>query len=76
MSFLADTHDSSYAQGGYWYDVDVKLPAGVTCDRCVLQWRYHGGNNWGCDAPGDCGMGKGKFSCFSFLLVIPYTIDT
>ena len=43
---------------GYWYDVEVELP-NVQCDRCVLQWIYHGGNNWGCDADGNCGMGYG-----------------
>ena len=57
---LADTHDSTYSDGGFWYHVDVQLP-NVECDRCVLQWRYRGGNNWGCDSPNDCGMGKEGF---------------
>ena len=43
----------------FWYDLELQLPKNLTCDRCVLQWRYHGGNNWGCDGPGDCGIGKG-----------------
>ena len=25
----------------------------------MLRWRYHAGNNWGCDSPNDCGIGKG-----------------
>ncbi|CAF4556263.1 unnamed protein product, partial [Rotaria sp. Silwood2] len=25
----------------------VQLPHGLSCSRCVLQWRYHAGNNWG-----------------------------
>ncbi|KAH3799741.1 uncharacterized protein LOC127836919 isoform X1 [Dreissena polymorpha] len=27
----------------------LKLPAGVTCRACVLQWRYNTGNSWGVD---------------------------
>lgn len=56
---LPDTHNGDYNNGGYWYDILVKLPDGVECDRCVLRWKYHGGNSWGCDAPDDCGLGKG-----------------
>ena len=25
----------------------AQLPFGLACSRCVLQWRYHAGNNWG-----------------------------
>ncbi|GAB1603118.1 uncharacterized protein LOC115215892 [Argonauta hians] len=25
----------------------LKLPAGLTCSQCVLQWKYHTGNTWG-----------------------------
>ncbi|EFA07372.2 uncharacterized protein LOC657063 [Tribolium castaneum] len=28
-------------------NTQVKLPDGLTCDRCVLRWHYIGGNNWG-----------------------------
>lgn len=32
------------------YDVKLRLPEGLTCKRCVLQWTYTAGNNWGkCD---------------------------
>ncbi|XP_015792569.1 uncharacterized protein LOC107369157 [Tetranychus urticae] len=32
------------------YEVSVALPRGLTCDRCVFQWTYTAGNNWGrCD---------------------------
>jgi len=27
----------------------VQLPANLSCTRCVLQWKYHAGNNWGKD---------------------------
>ena len=43
---------------GYWYDIDIVLPD-MECSRCVLRWRYHAENTWGCDAPNDCGIGKG-----------------
>jgi len=29
----------------YW--VSYRLPPGVTCTLCVLQWRYYAGNSWG-----------------------------
>ncbi|UJR26593.1 hypothetical protein I4U23_007913 [Adineta vaga] len=28
----------------------AQLPRGLSCARCVLQWRYHAGNNWGKDS--------------------------
>ena len=35
-------------QGHYW--LNYRLPKGVTCELCVLQWRYFAGNSWGrCD---------------------------
>merc|ERR1712121_253799 len=37
-----------------------KLPAGLTCSQCVLQWRYKTANSWGCDPKtGKCGLGEG-----------------
>jgi len=29
------------------YIVSAQLPDGVTCKHCVLQWKYHAGNNFG-----------------------------
>jgi hypothetical protein len=29
------------------FTVKVKLPDGLSCDRCVFQWDYRSGNNWG-----------------------------
>merc|ERR1711936_236072 len=40
------------------YKTQVRLPANLTCKRCVVQWWYRGGNNWGCDKDG-CGQGHG-----------------
>ena len=30
---------------GMTYNMRYKLPAGVTCPRCVLQWYYQTGNS-------------------------------
>jgi hypothetical protein len=35
------------------------LPNGLSCSRCVLQWRYHAGNSWGTDAD----TGKSCLGC-------------
>ena len=29
------------------YRIRYRLPPGLTCDLCVLQWRYVAGNSWG-----------------------------
>lgn len=34
------------------FDVRLKLPDNLSCDRCVLQWTYTAGNNWGRCADG------------------------
>lgn len=36
--------------------VSAQLPVGLTCSACILQWRYHAGNNYGTS-------GNGKASC-------------
>ena len=36
----------------------VKLPGGLSCEHCVLQWTYVAGNNWGV-----CKDGSGKVGC-------------
>ncbi|KAL8602230.1 hypothetical protein ACOMHN_022743 [Nucella lapillus] len=28
-------------------ELKLKLPDGVSCSQCVLQWKWHGGNNFG-----------------------------
>lgn len=44
-----------------------KLPEGLTCSQCVLQWRYVAGNNWGNCANGTeavgCGPQEHFFGC-------------
>ena len=47
------------SHGNDVFTVKLNLPKGLTCDHCVIQWWWRVGNNWGCDGPGDCGIGKG-----------------
>ncbi|KAK7084655.1 hypothetical protein SK128_024301 [Halocaridina rubra] len=42
----------------------VKLPEGITCSYCVIQWKYFAGNTWGTDATGSIGVGKGPQETF------------
>jgi len=62
-----DTYPLQMAEGGTTYPVGsntghyyprVKLPEGVTCEHCVLQWTYTAGNNWGV-----CEDGTGRLGC-------------
>jgi len=41
-------------------DIDVIIPSDLTCDPCVLQWKYHTGNTWNTDPEtGESGLGVG-----------------
>jgi len=40
------------------YELKYKLPTGLTCSQCVIQWRYVAGNNWNW-----CGDGTGALGC-------------
>ena len=44
--------------GNSVFSVELSLPPGVTCQQCVLQWRYVAANNWGV-----CSDGTGKVGC-------------
>lgn len=41
------------------FDVDIQLPAGFTCDHCVLRWLWNCGNDYACDSSGKCAIGLG-----------------
>ncbi|KAL0822054.1 hypothetical protein ABMA28_005423 [Loxostege sticticalis] len=45
-------------RGSVKYEVTYRLPPGVVCEHCVLQWRYTAGNNWG-----DCKNGTQALGC-------------
>jgi len=40
-------------------NMEVKLPEGVTCEHCVLRWKWNAGNSWGTDAV----TGRGCIGC-------------
>jgi len=40
------------------FKYQVRLPAGIKCDRCVLQWTYKAGNTWAI-----CPDGIGRVGC-------------
>ncbi|CAL4189253.1 unnamed protein product [Meganyctiphanes norvegica] len=40
------------------HTVNVRLPRGLSCMACVMQWTYTAGNNWGW-----CGDGTGALGC-------------
>lgn len=41
------------------YKLKLRLPKGLTCEQCILQWTYVAGNNWGTDDDGTSCMGCG-----------------
>lgn len=44
----ADGHGTKVpVRGSGTYTTYLKLPAGMKCNHCVLQWNYRAGNNWG-----------------------------
>jgi hypothetical protein len=49
-------------QGKFIYN--VKLPKGVTCSQCVIQWTYYTGNMWGLCSNGTEAVGCGKAETF------------
>lgn len=42
----------------------VKLPRGVTCTQCVIQWTYYTGNMWGTCPNGTEAVGCGPAETF------------
>lgn len=44
--------------GNKVYEMKYRLPEGLECAHCVLQWRYIAGNNWG-----TCGNGTEAVGC-------------
>lgn len=47
-------------KGSVKYNINYKLPQGLVCEHCVLQWRYTAGNNWGICSNGTQGLGCGN----------------
>ncbi|KAK3084832.1 hypothetical protein FSP39_019870 [Pinctada imbricata] len=49
------------------YTVDLQLPVGLTCQQCVMQWKYNAGNSYGVSSNGTgcigCGNQEQFYSC-------------
>lgn len=41
-----------------WFDIELRLPAGLRCEHCVLRWTYVAGHSWGV-----CPDGSGRLGC-------------
>lgn len=44
--------------------VSGKLPAGLTCQRCIMQWTWRSANSWGNCRNGTAGLGCGPQETF------------
>jgi len=44
--------------GSGWYRTQVRLPSGLRCNHCIIQWNYRAGNSWG-----NCPNGSGQTGC-------------
>ncbi|XP_061198092.1 uncharacterized protein LOC133206178 [Saccostrea echinata] len=49
------------------YSIKLKLPRGLTCSQCVLQWKYNAGNSYGVSSYGQtckgCGQQEQFYGC-------------
>lgn len=55
----------------------IRLPLTVTCDQCILQWTYVGGNNWGTCQNGTSGLGCGPqehFRSCADIRIVPHPL--
>ncbi|XP_043285751.1 uncharacterized protein [Venturia canescens] len=50
-------HKVTAGKLGHEY-IPLQLPAGLTCNHCVLRWQYTAGNNWG-----NCPNGENRKGC-------------
>jgi len=46
------------------FNYKVKLPFGLSCSQCIMQWSYYTGNTWGVCSNGTEGMGCGAQEMF------------
>ncbi|XP_042903334.1 uncharacterized protein [Parasteatoda tepidariorum] len=64
---LADGSGTKYYVDGAemgLIDIYLRLPQGLTCSQCVLQWQYIGANNWGFCSDGTQTLGCGPQETF------------
>ncbi|CAK1555527.1 unnamed protein product [Leptosia nina] len=53
-----------YPPKGGTFTARYRLPDGLSCDHCILQWRYVAGNNWGVCSNGTQAIGCGNQETF------------
>ncbi|KAK2138631.1 hypothetical protein NP493_7375g00004 [Ridgeia piscesae] len=61
-------------------NVTLRLPTGLSCTQCVLQWKWHTGNSWGRDEYGrsciGCGPQEEFYGCADVAIVpLPATLS-
>ncbi|KAL3862606.1 hypothetical protein ACJMK2_008563 [Sinanodonta woodiana] len=61
LLFLPEVNDTYYPvrDGTGPRTIKVKLPNGVICNHCVIQWRFHTATEFGCTKDFWCGPGFG-----------------
>lgn len=62
-------------------NVTLRLPNGLSCEQCVLQWKWHTGNSWGTDDDGrscvGCGPQEEFYGCADVAIFpLPATSNT
>ncbi|CAB4062139.1 unnamed protein product [Lepeophtheirus salmonis] len=56
------------------FKLELKLPKGLICNQCILQWTYTAGNNWGVCEDGSQALGCGiqeQFRACSDVSIVP-----
>lgn len=61
---LEDGSFKYYPPNSGRYTLNYRLPSGLTCENCVLQWHYIAGNNWGVCEDGSGALGCGAQETF------------
>ncbi|XP_046553256.1 uncharacterized protein LOC124262752 [Haliotis rubra] len=67
---IEETNSTRYytGSGREYYDMHLRMPKGLSCDICVLQWKYHTGYRMGRDHNGckeclGCGQQEEFINC-------------
>lgn len=65
--------------------LQIQLPDGLQCSQCVLQWKWHAGNNYGVDPNGQgcigCGSQEEFYGCSDIAItgngqpLVPLVVD-
>ncbi|XP_038222482.1 uncharacterized protein LOC119840057 [Zerene cesonia] len=61
---LEDGGELYFPPKGGKFTLKYRLPKGLSCKHCIMQWRYVAGNNWGFCKNGTQGLGCGDQETF------------